>query len=512
MTTQTLQDIIGKEPHHWRGDRDGLEEFNETFVGLLGDDRQLTHEEMQEFEDYLATIHFPPNPYRNLDNTLPEDLPLPGHYTNDRFGTEGRPMPNGNAKRALDTLYRPISRGIDRNALACVSCHALPTGIGPDARATLLGFQSIPAGPEGERHHALISLDGSSQHTIKTAQLRNLYDKVGFEMTQKKSRAGFGYLHDGSVDSLTRFFSEPAFAPEGDQEVADLVALMLAFTGSEFGEPADFLEPPGTASQDVPAAVGKQATWLPGANQNGAPLSTLNELEALADKGQIDLILKTNIDGRERGALYTGDGTYQSDRADSTLSFLELEQIAATSGIPLTFTAVAKGTGARLGIDRDCDGIGDFDETRDLAPEVPGFQNPFSVLSSDATGDAGSLEPDGIPDGDNDFDDDGTSNSAELAAGTNPVENLGAEPPLVITTVSVVDGTGAVSLQWTATPGAVYAVQYSDNLFQWLLAGGGEITAGPEDTTLQWEDNGEPATAEPPANATRRYYRVRRVR
>ena len=27
MTTQTMIDIIGHEPHHWRGDRDGLEEF-----------------------------------------------------------------------------------------------------------------------------------------------------------------------------------------------------------------------------------------------------------------------------------------------------------------------------------------------------------------------------------------------------------------------------------------------------------------------------------------------------
>ena len=38
MTTQTLQDIIGKEPHHWRGDRDGIEAFNGAFESLLGDD------------------------------------------------------------------------------------------------------------------------------------------------------------------------------------------------------------------------------------------------------------------------------------------------------------------------------------------------------------------------------------------------------------------------------------------------------------------------------------------
>src|SRR5262249_40740168 len=74
MTTQTLQDIIGKEPFHWRGDRAGLEEFNPAFVGLQGDDAQITAAEMQEFEDFLATIHVPPNPYRNFDNTLTTSL------------------------------------------------------------------------------------------------------------------------------------------------------------------------------------------------------------------------------------------------------------------------------------------------------------------------------------------------------------------------------------------------------------------------------------------------------
>src|SRR5262249_32803871 len=49
MVTQTLQDIVGKEPLHWRGDRAGLEEFNGAFQSLLGDDVQLSATEMQEF-------------------------------------------------------------------------------------------------------------------------------------------------------------------------------------------------------------------------------------------------------------------------------------------------------------------------------------------------------------------------------------------------------------------------------------------------------------------------------
>ncbi len=32
MTTTTLQDIIGHEPFHWRGDRLGIEQFNITFT------------------------------------------------------------------------------------------------------------------------------------------------------------------------------------------------------------------------------------------------------------------------------------------------------------------------------------------------------------------------------------------------------------------------------------------------------------------------------------------------
>src|SRR5206468_5186367 len=34
MVTQTLQDIIGHEPFHWRGDRPHLESFNVTFTNL----------------------------------------------------------------------------------------------------------------------------------------------------------------------------------------------------------------------------------------------------------------------------------------------------------------------------------------------------------------------------------------------------------------------------------------------------------------------------------------------
>ena len=48
----------------------------------------------------------------------------------------------------------------------------------------------------------LVSVDGSTNITIKIPQLRNEYLKTGFNCTKLTNNAGFGVLHDGSVDSL----------------------------------------------------------------------------------------------------------------------------------------------------------------------------------------------------------------------------------------------------------------------------------------------------------------------
>jgi hypothetical protein len=73
------------------------------------------------------------------------------------------------------------------------------------------------------------------------------------------------------------------------------------------------------------------------------------------------------------------------------------------------------------GYDGDEDGLEDQWETMDLDPDTPGVQNPFSPYVTDATGDNFDPNPDGIPDGQNDWDGDGISNADEFAAGTNPI-------------------------------------------------------------------------------------------
>ncbi|MBL8861224.1 MAG: hypothetical protein JNK02_04350 [Planctomycetes bacterium] len=359
MTTQTLQDIIGKEPLHWRGDRRGLEDFNGAFTGLQGDDAQLTPAEMQEFEDFLASLHFAPNPYRNFDNTLPTALPLPGHFRTGRFGLAEQPLPAGNAVQGLSD-YRTLT--LDGGNIRCVTCHTLPTGAGTDYRLVGGTLQPFPVGPNGERHLALVSVDGSTNVSMKIPQMRDDYEKTGFHLRQLVSTRGFGVLHDGSVDSLERFVAEPVFTVTSDQQVANLVAFVKALSGSDLpgGSTNPLVQmPPGPPSQDTHALVGRQLTLA--ASPDPGQSATLGQFTGQADLARVGLVAKGRRGGLLRGWSYLGGGNWQSDRAGEASTTAALTG-ASGAGAELTFTVVPRLSQTRIGIDRDLDGWYDRDE------------------------------------------------------------------------------------------------------------------------------------------------------
>ncbi|NOX59144.1 MAG: hypothetical protein GXP29_09850, partial [Planctomycetes bacterium] len=379
MVTQTLQDIIGKEPHHWRGDRTGIEEFNGAFVSLLGDDTQLTPEEMQEFEDFLASIVIPPNPFRPLDNTLPSNLSLDGHFSTGRFSPAGTPLPPGNAQDGLDNYRLGQLDGAD-----CSSCHTLPTGIGSNLLVDTNGFIfEFPTGPDGELHHSIIRADGSNQRNFKTPQLRTLYEKTGFDVTQLNNNRGFGLLHDGSVDSITRFISLPPFSVADDQEVADLVAFMLAFSGSDLpvGGTVNPLDLLGPSSNDTHAAVGVQVTFDGGIPNDVLKVNLLNQMIVLADAGAVGVVAKGKQLDLQRGYKYVLGQTMQSDRMSEQVTVTALRQ-SAGAGNEITFTVVPLGSEHRIGVDRDQDGFFDRDELDSCSNPADPTSTPLSVAAS----------------------------------------------------------------------------------------------------------------------------------
>ncbi|MFT5424341.1 MAG: YVTN family beta-propeller protein [Phycisphaerales bacterium] len=385
MTTQTLQDIIGKEPHHWRGDKSGLEQFNAAFTDLLGDDAPLNALEMQQFEDFLASIYYGPNPNRGLMNELPTGLDLTGHFTVGRFAAQGQPMPAGNAAAAVNP-YR--TAGLD--GVQCVTCHTLPTGQGSNFRVQGFTLVEVPIGPLGELHHTVVSVDGSTNVSLKVPQTRNMQEKAGFNTTQMTSTAGFGYIHDGSVDSIERFIAEPVFSIANLQQLADLTAFMLSFSGSDLPTPpgnGNVFEPRGPESQDAHAAVGQQLTMTGGPEPAG--MATVRNQ---ADLGRVGIIVKGEFAGELRGFVYLGGGIYQSDRASETATHAQLLAAAAV-GAELTWTTVDTRTAQRLGVDTDLDGFLDRDELDGCSDERDATSTPLNSVCCPAD-----LNNDGILD------------------------------------------------------------------------------------------------------------------
>jgi hypothetical protein len=85
-------------------------------------------------------------------------------------------------------------------------------------------------------------------------------------------------------------------------------------------------------------------------------------LKARADEGECDLVAKVRSGDDEHGFLYV-NGTFRADRAflppisDAVLRFQ-----AHLPGRETTYTCVPPGSGKRIAIDRDNDGVLDGDE------------------------------------------------------------------------------------------------------------------------------------------------------
>ena len=340
MATQTLVGILGTGPLHWRGDRENLAAFNPAFIGLLGDDAVLSPAQMNQFTNFIGTIRFPPQPNRNFDNSLKTTFPNTG---NPQIGEQ-----------------RFLNQPIDGGFLTCVFCHAMPTGT---------NGQITPA-------QAL-----QDTQSVKVPQLRNMYEKTGFFVNSQSNDRGFGFIKDGSVDTLFAFLQFSGFnfnqnpqppAP-ADQQRRDIEAFLLSF-------------PTGTH-----AAIGVQTTVLNGGAVPGPQQTLINSMIAQANLNSVGLVVKGLQQGIARGYTYVGSNNFQSDRSAQTVAAAAL-LASASNGSELTYTVVPKGSENRIGIDRDQDGYFDRDE-------LDVCSNPANPLSTPANVCVADVSPAGLGDG-----------------------------------------------------------------------------------------------------------------
>ena len=340
MSTQSLRGMANHGPLHWRGDRFGptphdelaaFEQFNAAFVSLLGRSAPLSAEEMHAFAEFALQITYPPNPIRSLDDTL-----TPAQ---------------ANGRRIYQAL---VSDGVR----TCNGCHVLE-------RAA--GF----FGTDGDS-----SFDREPQ-SFKIPHLRNAYQKVGmFGMPSVPTmRAtdgafmgeqvrGFGFLHDGSIDTIERFLSTTVFSLSS-QQASDVEAFVFAF------------------DSNLAPIVGQQVTLAATNAAAAGPRIDLLLAAAAAPVPACDVVIHGILDGVPRGWLRLPDGRLRSDRkADPELTDGELRAQAALGGQERTWTCVPPGSGVRLGIDRDEDGCLDGDDPK---PEDAATGCSGRLLQAEAT-------------------------------------------------------------------------------------------------------------------------------
>jgi DNA-binding beta-propeller fold protein YncE len=332
MTTQSLRGMTGNGPMHWRGDRTGIthdadetleeqafEDFNVAFTGLLGRSAQLSDEEIDAFAKFAMQLTYPPSPIRQLNNALTP------------------------SQAAGENVFRNfLSTG--PGLMTCNECHTVDIAAGKFGTSGLMAAEG----------------DGLAEN-FKVPHLRNLYQKVGmfgstgnpndgYPFTGEQIR-GFGYQGDGTIDTVSEFltleFNLFQFNSETDKQ--NVVDFVLAMVG------------------EMAPIVGQQVTIN---SKNIFNREALERVKLLYKRSQVktpraecDLILKGELDGRSVNGLLTQGGVFKLDglkKAPQDLSSL-LVALSNKSN-SLTFTCVPPGSGYRMGLDRDEDGILDSDD------------------------------------------------------------------------------------------------------------------------------------------------------
>lgn len=322
MTTQSMRGLRGHGPMHWRGDRTGanrvnnetleeaaFKEFNEAFDALQGLGGILNTTDMQSYTDFAMRISYPPNPIRQLDNLLV-----------------------GNEVRGAALFKNGVVRIQTGILEVCAQCHTL------DPAAGLFGTKGLSAdnSQPGEKN-------------FKIPHFRDQYQKVGMfgfafngqPVTGPQIR-GFSFNHNGATSS--NFIIADLGMPGDD---------LLALRAFLYGFPTE-----------SPTITGQQVTLTATNTILAAP-----RIDLLVQQGLVvqpvpacDLVVKGIVNASARGWLMLQSGQFQSDIAgEPLLTRTELEALVATPNDRLTFMCTPWGSGVRIGIDRDLDGILDGD-------------------------------------------------------------------------------------------------------------------------------------------------------
>jgi hypothetical protein len=345
LVTQSLQGLLNFEvppgqqiwatnaPYHWRGDRASFLDFNPAFASLLGG-QQLSPGEMGQFQEFINSIHYPPNP-RERRNRQPSGVFGSGQNLSTDGSTDGF--------RGLKLFHLKASVG----PRSCVTCHALP---------------------EGSNNRITDAADVVGQ-PIESAALRGLF--------QKEARRDLDGSSDPSQSPYTGLegLFHTGFVPGSTLDLLNLTGSINAFNLFAFNGPlcggAGFCEDLKDVSQLVhefdwgvgplvgcPATVDltNKAQALPGVPSSGcdgactdlaSSLACMEQQAGLANSG---IAVQASLAGSDRGFWYDPVvRLYREEPAGGgSLSRGALVGLVATDQDRLVFQAAPLGSERRI--------------------------------------------------------------------------------------------------------------------------------------------------------------------
>jgi DNA-binding beta-propeller fold protein YncE len=341
MTTQTLRGLPNSGAMHWRGDRaNGFFGVNATdpnlsfnnfivaFQGLVGSGQMPSATEMQRFTDFQLQVQLPPNPVRNLDNSLTS---AQQRGSNFYFGS-----------RPSDGINIPFIGGTTFN---CNGCHVVDRAqgfFGTGRNASFEGITQIIKIPHLRNQYAKVGMFGVTKVDFFLASdTGNLGDQI----------RGFGFVHDGSVSTLFQFLTAVVFRPlltsgfpliNANGTRRDVEQFLLAF------------------DTDLAPIVGQQVTLTSANATTVGPRINLmiqRARAAFVSKAlggavmECDLVAQVAQGGRIKGYLFNpATGNFNPDDGGAPVSDSALRALAATPGQEVTYTCAVPGTGGRLAI------------------------------------------------------------------------------------------------------------------------------------------------------------------
>lgn len=371
MATQSLRGMANHGAMHWRGDQTGgneeptvqpdggtfnedlgFKKFNGAFVDLHGLGVQLSPSAMQEYTDFALQITYPPNPIRALDNSL-----TPAQQSGKDFFFD--------PTKVVDTVFH------------CNGCHLVDRNFNAEYGVLKPGA----FGTDGSNTFAF------QPQFLKVPHLRNMYQKVGmfgmantgffladnpfdpfdpFNANENPHMGdqirGFGFVHDGSVDTMFRFHNIIGFLPRPAGAVTPLdpgnpANLPISPEGMEIRR--DLEQYLMVFDSNLFPIVGQQVS-ITAANATSV-IPRLRLLMQRADLGECELVARRDD---AHGYLYVGNGEFRRNRAAAPLVELsDLRRFLTNNPTAVvTFTAVPPNNGHRLALDRDEDGFLDGDE------------------------------------------------------------------------------------------------------------------------------------------------------